>query len=201
MKNAKQVKKIYGPDSIALDFHILYDSVSTSIGDIRDRLRIKEKGNAGEGDKVRMLTAKPYVIERGSKKLEIDGDKWARDHKGEWEKVHDFTHFEGYVRALIGEIKDEQEKVEKLPEKLPSSQAHAVRESLFSDLLNTQKSEWEFLLSTYREFKRAWRSVRQSDDLYIPVTITGEHAEEREYTYFLDALEAMKFLEEGGERA
>ena len=201
MKNAKQVKKLYGPDSIALDFHILYDSVSTSIGDIRDRLRIKEEGNVGEGGKVRMLTAKPYVLERGSKKPENNSDPWVQAHKGEWEKVHDFKHFEGYVRALKGEMVTEQGEIRKMEEKLPSSQSHAVRESLFSELLNTQKSEWEFLLSTYREFKKAWQSVKQSDDLYIPVTITGAQPEEREYTYFLDALEAMKFLEEGGENA
>ncbi len=185
MKNAKQVKEQYGKDSIALDFHILYDSVSTSIADIRDRLRSERDGV------VKILTAKPYVVSPGSVQ---------QGTNDEWHQVHKFEHFGEYVEALKGE---------KLKKKLPSSQAHAVREALFSEVLETQNSEWEFLLNTYKDFRKAWYDVRNSDNLYIHVTIPpdeerGKPSEEREYTYFLDALEAMKFLndqERGGTKA
>ncbi len=184
MKNAKQVKTKYGPDSIALDFHILYDSISTSIADIRARLKIKEGDAKG---RTRVLTAKPYVVQ--------PGDTWNKD-KGsgpneEWEKVHDYDQFERAREAVA---------------KLPSSQAHAVRDALFSELVDTQESEWKFLNSTYAKdgFKGAWERVYDGKEhlkdykgqLYIHVGPDPDPKKklgEREYTYFLDALEALKF--------
>ena len=182
MSNAKQVKDQYGKGSIALDFHILYDSVSTSISDIRKRLEIKE------GGRTRILTAKPYVVQQGA--------TWNRD-KGigpneEWNKVHDYDQFDRAREAIT---------------KLPSSQAHAVRDALFSELTDTQESEWIFLRDTYSRgkdnFRDAWEKVYQGEDrghLYVKVE------PERDYTYFLDALEALKFQEgkrsegKGGDR-
>ena len=188
MKNAKQVKTKYGSDSIALDFHILYDSVSTSIADVRDRLKIKEGDMEG---RTRILTAKPYVV--------CQGDTWNKD-KGvypneEWTQVHHYRQFENARDAIA---------------KLPSSQAHAVRDALFSELVNTQKDEWEFLLDTYsrgpyakeeKNFKKAWGKVKpdNEDRLYIHVGPDPDPKKklgDREYTYFLDALEALKFQDD-----
>ena len=184
MNNAKQVKNQYGKDSIALDFHILYDSVSTSIADIRERLKIKE-GNAK--GRTRILTAKPYVIRKSEAQKKATEGKEEKDRRPveEWEKVHDYKHFENARYAIA---------------KLPSSQAHAVRDALFSELVDTQESEWEFLLSTYKRegFEEAWGKVKPDNDnqLYVnvgPDPDPNKKLGEREYTYFLDALEALKF--------
>ena len=174
MNNAKQVKNQYGKDSIAMDFHILYDSVSTSIADIRRRLEEGEEG------RTRILTAKPYVVRRGK----VWGNKGAGPNE-EWEKVHDYGQFERARDAVA---------------KLPSSQAHAVRDALFSELKETQESEWRVLLATYKRegFEEAWGKVKpeNKNQLYVSVGPDPDPKKRlgrREYTYFLDALEAMKF--------
>ncbi|MBR5946724.1 hypothetical protein IKZ80_06550 [bacterium] len=192
MSNAKQVKNQYGTDAIALDFHILYDSVSVSIADIRRRLEIKE------GGVTRVLTAKPYVVQKGVKY----GPNTNANPTEEWEKVHDYNQFVEAQKAVA---------------KLPSSQAHAVREALFGELVKTQESEWDILLSTYRKegFEAAWGEVykeketlygeKERGKLYIHVGPDPDPKKKlgkREYTYFLDALEAMKFHADakGGEK-
>lgn len=180
MQNAKQVKNKFGTDSIALDFHILYDSVSTSVSDIRKKLTRKD-----ENGKL-VITAKPYVVKCGSKKRDVgmsDDDAWL--------KLHSFDHFRQAVRAMRTE--------------LPSSQSHGVRESLFSQHRVTQEAEWKYLLNIYKDFANRWRSIREngpSDDLYIEAADDGSR---KFFTYFLDALEAEPFMykdpknEEAGE--
>ncbi len=177
MQNAKEVKKQFGKDSIALDFHILYDSVATSVSNIRESLTIREEQDGSQHE--RHLTAKPYVVSRGSQKR-LDDVKWSR--------VHDFWAFRHAVEALV--------RVEASSKKplLPSSQAHAVRESLFSEHLRTQEAEWAFLMSTYRAFAAQWRNVSEdSPSLYIDLRRTGNDEFFHHYTHFLDALEAAKF--------
>ena len=166
MKNAKQVKTQYGPDSIALDFHILYDSVSTSISDIRSRLNIRD----------RTLTEKPYVIHEGKAR---EGTKLSE----EWAESHKFAKF-----ALAAEA----------VKKLPSSQAHGVRDALFSEMRETQEAEWAFLLSSYPDFAKAWEKVQNDSGLYV--AIDGKEGKPEYRTCYLDALEAMKFWQdrEGG---
>lgn len=167
MKNAKQVKNKFGKDSIALDFHILYDSISTSIGDIRRKL---VHGTDGEV----VLTAKPYVVEHCKAE-----DPEMRDDDA-WKRLHSFGDFKKAVRAL--KIKTDKS--------LPSSQSHSVRESLFSEDIETQEAEWRYLLNTYSKFADAWREVH-GDRLYIDA-----HDDEgkKYFTYFLDALEAARFM-------
>ena len=175
MNNAKQVKSQYGKDSIALDFHILYDSVSTSIADIRRRLMIGEEGQT------RVLTAKPYVVRKG--------EAWGNEGAGpneEWREVHDYDQFDKAREAIA---------------KLPLSQACNVRDALFAYLKDTQESEWAFMLSAYKKegFEEAWRKVKpdNGNQLYVQVGPDPENnLGNREYTYFLDALEALKFQKE-----
>ena len=182
MNAAKKVKTQYGKDSIALDFHILYDSVASSLSDIRERLTLAE-GETGE----RYLTAKPYVVSRGETGTPDE----------EWRRVHDFARFRSAVDAL-------------LPAEmwLPSSQAHAVRESLFSEHRETQEAEWAFLMRTYKDFADKWRDASnrwpdasgKPDSLYVSWRQEGtEQGAECCSTYFLDALEAVKFAASEGE--
>ena len=84
---------------------------------------------------------------------------------------------------------------------LPSSQAHSVRESLFSQHLRTQEEEWAFLMNTYRDFAAEWRKVSEdSPSLYVDLEKTGKDGVFHHYTHFLDALEAAKFKAPGRER-
>ena len=184
MQNAKEVKKQFGKDSIALDFHILYDSVASSLSDIRERLTLSE-GGTGE----RYLTAKPYVVSRGETGTPDE----------EWRRVHDFARFQSAVDALSAEEMGEGESKKPL---LPSSQAHAVRESLFSEHLRTQEAEWAFLMRTYKDFADKWQDASnrwpdasgKPDSLYVSWRQEGtEQGAECCSTYFLDALEAAKF--------
>lgn len=164
MKNAKLVKNKFGKDAIALDFHILYDSVSSSIGDIRRKL------THGAGADAAVLTAKPYVTERGDTKNKDMSDD------DEWMRVHDLDSFCRAVSALRSG--------------LPSSQSHAVRESLFSQDIATQEAEWDFLRHTYRNFAGEWMKV-SGGSLYTEAACGGG---KRHFTYFLDALEANDFM-------
>lgn len=177
MQNAKEVKKQFGKDSIALDFHILYDSVATSVSNVRESLTIREEQDGGQHE--RHLTAKPYVVSRGSQEGPDDA---------EWSRVHDFGAFRRAVEALVCVEASSKKPL------LPSSQAHAVRESLFSEHLRTQEAEWAFLMSTYRDFAAQWRKVSEdSPSLYIDLRRTGNDEFFHHYTHFLDALEAAKF--------
>ena len=171
IRNAKEVKKQFGTDSIALDFHVVYDSVGSAIKTIREKLMIGEV----------CLTAKPYVIEKGA------GVKDGKESNEEWRKIHCFSQFIKAVQALASKGDDKN-----LP--LPPSQAHLVRESLFNEQGDTQEAEWNFLLTTYGGFAAKWREAFEDGKLYIKVNMPSP----RYYTYFLDALEAVKFME-GGE--
>ena len=199
MQNAKEVKKQFGKDSISLDFHILYDSVATSASDIRKSLSIREE--QGGTQQERHLTAKPYVVSRGGQEKPDDAGKTdeekaelERQHEA-WSRVHDFGAFQRAVDALV--------RVEASSKKplLPSSQAHAVRESLFSEHLRTQEAEWAFFMNTYRDFAAQWRKVSEdSPSLYVDLEKTGKDGVFHHYTHFLDALEAAKFEAPGRER-
>lgn len=192
MQNAKEVKKQFGKDSIALDFHILYDSVATSVSDIRKSLSIREEQDGGRQE--RHLTAKPCVVSGGSQEKPDDAGKTdeekaelERQHEA-WSRVHDFGAFRRAVEALV-----RMEASSKKP-LLPSSQVHAVRESLFSQHLRTQEEEWAFLMNTYRDFAAEWRKVSEdSPSLYVDLEKTGKDGVFHHYTHFLDALEAAKF--------
>ena len=157
MKNAKLVKNQYGSEAIALDFHILYDSVATSMTDIREKLKIDN----------RILTQKPFVIYRN--KNEENKEDF------EWTVSHDFSQFRLAVEAIKA---------------LPATQAHSVRDSLFSEHLKTQEAEWQFLLNTYPSLKDSWDKVKSDLKLYAEID-TGKFS-----TVFLDALEMKKFLDD-----
>ena len=156
MKSAKRAKNQYGADSIAVDFHILYDSVVYSMSDIRDKIIINN----------RVLTQKPYIIFQGQTL------NHAPDY--EWQVSHNYDTFKKAVEAI---------------KYLPSSQAHGVRDDIFSQQRETQEAEWQFLLTAYPEFKTMWENVDKNLNLY-----TNEN--DKFSTVFLDALEMKKFLDD-----
>jgi hypothetical protein len=165
MQKAKAVKTKVNSESIALDFHILYDSVAASLEDIRKKLHIRDE-NA-------YLTSKPFAVGVN------DADCGNEDSK-EWSKLHNYERFEAAVKAIASVGEDGRRL-------LPSSQAHAVREAFFSEHRETQEADWEYLMKRYDEFAEAWRSVENAKKLYAGM---GEEY----FTYFLDALEAADFV-------
>ena len=105
--------------------------------------------------------------------------------------------------AVVRKLRERGVRVEASSKKLllPSSQAHAVRESLFSEHLKTQEAEWAFLMNTYRDFAAQWRKVSaDSPSLYVDLEKTGKDGVFHHYTHFLDALEAAKFEAPGREK-
>jgi len=184
LKSAKQVKHAVGPEGTAIDFHILYDSVVTSLREIREKLRIRRPADP-EGDVI--LTAKPFVVAG-------EGASFKEKYSF-WEGLHDWMTFRGAAKAI--EASDSDGK--KL---FPSSQAHSVRDFLFAEETVTQEAEWGHMLSSYGEFASAWRSATGGSALYKKLVDNSDENKERRFaaTPFLDALEAVEFLE-GGEDA
>jgi hypothetical protein len=172
-KSAKKVKKPSGADAIALDFHVLYDSVAISIEDIREKLSIKDQ----------RLTAKPYALSKGSGSSEDESEEGKRASQA-WLELHDISRFDKAVCAL-GKRDSEGKRL------LPSSQSHTVRGDLFAEARETQEVEWKFLLNKYPEFKNLWSKVADTDLLYHKMQ-TDEYY--MYFTYFLDALEAVEFV-------
>jgi hypothetical protein len=182
MQEAKKVKKI-GSDCIAIDFHILYDSVATRVRDIREKLVNKEDEFS--------RTAKPYVVDFREHE-NSDSDKW--------KEVHNYKRFEDAVKALSTGKKDD-----KTVKSLPSSQAHAIRSSLCSEHLATQEAEWKYLMDKkdYVDFVNEWEKVAEDKKLYLDAGFSDAASPgapiPRYYTYFLDALEAADFMKDSPE--
>lgn len=136
-------------------------------------------------------TAKPYVIEIAGK----------ADDPG-WATAHQFEVFQRAVAALM-----QEKNGRKL---LPSSQAHAVRESLFSEQelsdqdIQAQEDLWKILLAKYTKFSDAWKPVypgangNGTPPLYTKFTDKGNN--DAEFTVFLDAIETQTFYESAGEK-
>jgi len=185
LKSAKQVKHSVGPEGTAIDFHILYDSVVTSLHEIREKLKIGRSDTSSV--KEVFLTAKPFVISG-------EGESF-REKYSFWKELHDWTLFLGAAQA-VGTSGSDGKKL------LPSSQSHGVRDALFSEEMETQEAEWRCMLSSYGEFASLWRRATGEESLYKIITDKSDEKEEKciAATPFLDALEAVEFLE-GGEEA
>jgi hypothetical protein len=122
IKSAKTVKqkvtwadksnKLY-PCS-AIDFHIVYDSSNLDLERIRGHLKLDE------GDSETYLYGKPYVV---TKIEELDG---ISPNSAAWVAQHQWIDFE----QAVGAIADKGT--------LPSSQAHTLRQTLFSGRAATE---------------------------------------------------------------
>ena len=175
MKSAKKAKEKVNYASVALDFHILYDTTATSLAAIRKKMKSTlKKGDASE--KMVCMTAKPFVVD-------AVGDQSSNT----WCKEHNWSDFQAAVAALQKKNKDG-----KLC--LPSSQSHRVRANLFAQNIETQEHEWELLCKRYAGFqwlpKSLYKNKKEEGE--------GEGTEiEICYTLFLDALESMNFYPNG----
>lgn len=118
------------------------------------------------------LTAKPFVFERAGE---------PRDK--EWADTHDYERFLKAVFALKS-----REKEDEKTRALPSSQAHGFRNVLVSETREVCDAGWGALLDRYPRFAETWnKEVPLFEDN------TGT-------TVFLDALEALDFTAEPGQK-
>nr|WP_321500810.1 hypothetical protein [uncultured Dethiosulfovibrio sp.] len=180
LNSAKKVKNAVGSEGVAMDFHILYDSVVTSLKDIRGGLvRDRKEGDSGS---LRELTGKPYAIFSGSEKFNKKYEHWS--------EIHNFKIFKFALKAL-------QDRDDKGRLQLPSSQSHAIREALFSERRETQEQEWRVLCHTYDSFRKSWIKANPEGKLYSSYKRENEKLvdtyETCYVTPFLDALEATEF--------
>lgn len=114
LKSAKKVKekiqhKHNGKDAptpmSALDFHILYDSKSSELDELREKMTVGES----------ILTAKPYIVSAPNKPA-----------NSSWGEKRQFSELSQRVEAMRARDKNDPSK-----RALPSSQLHALREALF----------------------------------------------------------------------
>jgi hypothetical protein len=115
LKSAKKVKekiqhqhngKVVSTPTSALDFHILYDSKSSELDELRKKITINETD---------VLTAKPYIV-----------SEQENPNKKPWEEKRRFNELEKRVTAMgAADTNDPGKRA------LPNSQLHALREAIF----------------------------------------------------------------------
>lgn len=191
IKSAKQVKKIVlspkqdvnkqhvpWPCS-ALDFHALYDSTTSALGEIRSKLV-----TSGEQTK---LYARPYVV---TSKDDLKGAKAGEP----WALQHHWCELQERVKATLEED-DDGDRV------IPNSQLHDLRAGLFlgKDGANVR---YDLIRHRYAADKAATLETfaeESSGELFF---LDENHRGEKfPATKFLDAMEAANFWvkEEKGE--
>ena len=130
----------------AFDFHILFDSSAGELDRIRGRLRIGPDA---------LLYSGPFVITASSvlrNAVPTVPQEWL-----DWAERHQWRKLEGAVNAL--ETEDDEGR-----SRLPRSQQHALRESLFlgTDIamarLKAIRSRYDF----------DWDAITQEDQLFFP---------------------------------
>ncbi|MGH8587914.1 MAG: Cas10/Cmr2 second palm domain-containing protein [Gammaproteobacteria bacterium] len=165
LHSAKTVKEHLGSHGSALDFHILFDAAFSGLPEIRkQRLKV---GNA-------YLTAGPYVVSP----QDDTTTQWARDH--------DVQELLKRVRAI------EDVDPETLRRRLPNSQLHALRDSLFQGR-EIADSRFNELFHRYEG-----QGIEALCETSEPRTLfrKREDAGDKEKTFetlFLDALSSASF--------
>ncbi len=116
----------------AMDFHVLYDSSGVELKQIRKKLEISEKD-----DSETYLYAKPYIVSKPSDLEKSKPNVWLENRT--WDKL------ETRVCAMKAPEKDDEGK-----RKLPNSQLHHIRESLFRGQKETD-SEVNLFKNRYKD--------------------------------------------------
>ena len=167
IKSAKLVKtKVVQSDGrqipcSAIDFHVLYDSSGVELKQIREKLEIIERDESKT-----YLYAKPYIV---SNLTETPKDKT-------WLNQRTWNHLETRVCAM--KDKDDDNK-----NKLPNSQLHHIRESLFR---GKQITDAEINLFMNRYKNKGFRELLCGEKtLFFPQN-------DEQFTHFLDALDIVE---------
>jgi len=181
LKSAKQVKtKVLQTDErqlpcSAIDFHILYDSSGVELNEIREKLKVDE-------DKT-YLYAKPYIV-TDLKETPLDKT---------WLTPRTWNNLATRVRAMCA--KDDGKR------KLPNSQMHHIRESLFRGKAETNS---EVNLFSHRYANKDKNKDKGFDNLLwkkdAPKSLFFPEKHKKDgvdvdghTTHFLDALDVVEF--------
>lgn len=182
IKSAKQVKtKVLQTDGrslpcSAMDFHVLYDSSGVELNRIREKLEVAEK----DGSKT-YLYAKPYIL---TDKTELE-----KAVENDWLENRTWDKLETRVCAMSATEKDDDGK-----HKLPNSQLHHIRESLFRGQKETD-SEMKLFKHRYSddnpEKDKGFGKLLCGDSLFFKEKHKETDAEGHT-THFLDALDVVE---------
>lgn len=182
IRSAKEVKKlIVHPDKqkhgqpmpwpcSAVDFHTLYDSTATSLGEIRLKLA-PDKGEA-------RIYGRPYVVTELEKLkgTKMEALQWAEDHH--WQKLH----------ARVEKIREQEDG----RRKIPNSQLHDLRAGLH---LGKSFANARFDLIRQRYQSKGIEVLAESDGSLFREESMEEFGKEKKVwvTSLLDAMDAANF--------
>jgi hypothetical protein len=161
LKSAKKVKN-FSPSLSAIDYHVLYDSGGASLDEIRGKTP---------------FLARPYVV-TPKDTAENSGQN---EEQKLWIQHHHFSELEKRVEAMSA--KDDDGK-----RKLPNSQMHLLRESLYvadetSEIQKEVDSRAKLIAHRYESFRELFA---EKDSLFF-----DENG--KKLTHFLDALDVLEF--------
>ncbi|MFN7949857.1 MAG: hypothetical protein U0Z53_31200 [Blastocatellia bacterium] len=187
--SAKQVKKLitnpnkkdsHTPDHktpwpcSALDFHALYDSSSSQLASIREKLRYR---NQAENREVRSY-ARPYVVTPVNELRGADGADWA--------VLHHWDSLARQVEAILApELDDSGQATGR--RKLPNTQLHELRAGL---PLKKEIADGRFKLIQQR-YDLSLFAGEHAETLYR--SEQEETGSKIEFTTLLDAMDAANF--------
>ncbi len=163
MLNTKGEKQL--PCS-ALDYHILYDSSGANLEAIRAKLH---------PELATRLYARPYVV------TDESGLKTAKENSKTWFAPRLWNELETRVAAMLARDGTGEKR-----RKLPNSQLHDLRESLF---LGRTEANARANLVAHRYATQGFNHLFKNDSLFFP-----HESDASEYaTNFLDALDITEF--------
>ncbi|AFZ11525.1 hypothetical protein Cri9333_0579 [Crinalium epipsammum PCC 9333] len=171
MKSAKKIKKIVVNDAekpypcSSLDFHVLYDSSNVNFEKIRGKLHL-------DGGKTQ-LYVRPYVV------TEINNLSNAKQGL-EWANFHHWQKLENSVKVLVDKDLEGRRK-------LPNSQMHDLRESLFLGK-NAADGKFQLICDRYHD-NGISQLAGDENSLFSLEPDLGIYK-----TILLDAIEAADFL-------
>jgi hypothetical protein len=174
LRSAKQVKEEIKHTHIglsttvpasALDFHILYDSAHSELTEMR-----------GENMKVvgeeTYLFAKPYVVTNENSLSGQGANTWLQHRK--------FGELKRRVRAMHAPAKDDDTR-----RALPNGKLHEIRQSLFRGK-EAAKAEVGLIRNRLKAVREEFDQLLSEDSIFF---MEGN----KNYTHFLDAIEAVEF--------
>jgi hypothetical protein len=164
----------------AIDFHVLYDTTGIDLEAIQAKLTPEAQT---------LLYNRPYIVSNLAQLHQAEGYAWANLHA--WEILS--QRVQGLKQGKsLGDQKDQNipnTTDEKYPPLLSSSQYHLLREALFRGK-EAADAQYELICHRYdlAEFS-------ESEDRNSLFHIATDGSDRVFVTSFLDALEAMDFLE------